>query len=387
MMLVLAQATPSLPPFRDAAIAALVGMFAAIGLYHLVFYGMRRHASENLWFALLSLSVGMLGLCYSAPLFSAIFPGLARFRGMVLAEVVAGVSIALLIRTLFNVRFRWWETAALLAFTGCLPAALILPMPELRVLHYGVDVVVLLGVVILVSRVVVLARGNAPLARLVLGGIAVFGFCVLADLLAEYGAIPWVRLVPGAPGAFWGGFLLLIFTFGVATAQRWTLSEMQAGIDPLTGLASRRVLDDELAAEVERVKAGGRSCLLLIDLDGFKRVNDVHGHVKGDEVLRCVGLLLRQHARPGDLAARLGGEEMAVLLRDVDLPRARELAERLRAAVEVMTVPIPGGALSVTASVGVAAAVPGHDKTALVHAADRALYMAKAQGRNRVIAA
>jgi diguanylate cyclase (GGDEF)-like protein len=250
-----------------------------------------------------------------------------------------------------------------------------------------VDVVVLLGVVILVSRVVILARGNAPLARLVLGGIAVFGFCVLADLLAEYGALPWVQLVPGAPGAFWGGFLLLIFTFGVATAQRWTLSEMQAGIDPLTGLASRRVLDDELAAEVERVKAGGRSCLLLIDLDGFKRVNDVHGHVKGDEVLRCVGLLLRQHARPGDLAARLGGEEMAVLLRDVDLPRARELAERLRAAVEVMTVPIPGGALSVTASVGVAAATPGHDKTALVHAADKALYMAKAQGRNRVIAA
>jgi hypothetical protein len=112
MMLALAQAAPAVPPFRDAAIAALVGMFAAIGLYHLVFYGMRRHASENLWFALLSLSVGLLGLGYSAPLFSAIFPGVARFRAMVVAEVVAGVSIALLIRTLFNVRFRWWETGA-----------------------------------------------------------------------------------------------------------------------------------------------------------------------------------------------------------------------------------------------------------------------------------
>lgn len=383
-MLALAQAAPAAPTVRDPAIAALVGMFAAIGLYHLVFFGIRRRAVENLWFALLCLSIGLLGLAYSRSLLASLLP-LSQLRATVLAEVLAGVSLALLLRTLVNFQFRWWETGALLAFTAMLPAALILPTPELRVLHYAVDLVVLVGLAFLVARIANLARVNAPLARLVLSGIAMFGVTVLADLAAEYQMLPWVRLVPGAPGAFWGGFLLLILVFGVATAQRWATSEAQAGIDPLTGLASRRVLDDELAAEIERVRGGGRSCLLLMDLDRFKRVNDLHGHVKGDEVLRCVGQLLRQHARPGDLPARLGGEELAVLLRDVDLEQARAFAERLRAAVEEMQVPVPGGALGVTASLGLAAATPGHDKTALVHAADQALYLAKRHGRNRVV--
>ena len=165
-----------------------------------------------------------------------------------------------------------------------------------------------------------------------------------------------------------------------------------ARYDGLTDLTNRRTFDTLLAGEVERVKLGlSRECsLLLIDLDRFKLVNDTHGHPAGDEVLRVVAQLLREHVgrmRVGErsVLARYGGEELAVLLPGVGLAGSMRLAEELRAAIEARSILFRGKSLGVTISIG-AAGCPQHGQSTadLVSAADEALYRAKSAGRNRV---
>jgi len=166
-----------------------------------------------------------------------------------------------------------------------------------------------------------------------------------------------------------------------------------AHLDGLTEIPNRRAFDETLAWEWRRVeRSGGEISLLLVDIDHFKRYNDRYGHSVGDECLRQVARVLSEsHARPGDFAARYGGEEFAVILPETTPAGAAHVAERLRTAVsdlELTGVDIPEGA-RVTVSVGVAAIRPGNSTTpaTLIEAADRALYAAKAQGRNRVVIA
>jgi diguanylate cyclase (GGDEF)-like protein len=122
---------------------------------------------------------------------------------------------------------------------------------------------------------------------------------------------------------------------------------------------------------------------VVIDLDHFKALNDRHGHQAGDEVLTAFGATLRRGVRASDFAGRWGGEEFVVLLHDTDLEGAMHVAETLRASFEGLAV--PGVNAHVTASLGVAS-LPDHaaDGPELIRAADRALYRAKAAGRNRV---
>jgi diguanylate cyclase (GGDEF)-like protein len=125
----------------------------------------------------------------------------------------------------------------------------------------------------------------------------------------------------------------------------------------------------------------------MLDIDKFKAVNDTYGHQQGDRVLVEVARVLRRLSRDVDLPARYGGEEMAVVLPQTDVRGAEQGAERMRAAIEAMQIPRldGGGLLPITASFGVAS-FPSQaaDKTALIAAADAALYRAKRGGRNRV---
>ena len=125
--------------------------------------------------------------------------------------------------------------------------------------------------------------------------------------------------------------------------------------------------------------------LCIVDVDLFKPVNDRYGHISGDEVLRQIAELLRGHARSDDLAARIGGEEFALLLSECDATAASTFAERLREAV-ASAVFTPGGEPQrITISIGIAELSPGRDtRAALMAAADAALYRAKSLGRNRV---
>ncbi len=157
--------------------------------------------------------------------------------------------------------------------------------------------------------------------------------------------------------------------------------------DELTGLANRRRFDEELEREITRhSRFGSPLCLLFLDIDHFKRVNDTHGHPEGDVVLRNIADMLTQCVRAVDIPARYGGEEFAVLLPNTPLDAAVMVAERIRATVEATSVGSRDH-LHVTISAG-AAAYPDEAKTAdeLHQVADGRLYRAKEAGRNRVVA-
>ncbi|HEX4719476.1 MAG TPA: diguanylate cyclase [Thermoleophilaceae bacterium] len=164
--------------------------------------------------------------------------------------------------------------------------------------------------------------------------------------------------------------------------------QQQAVTDELTGLFNVRQFHSRLDGEIERAERFGTPLsLVMLDIDKFKSVNDTYGHQQGDRVLVEVARVLRRLSRDVDLPARYGGEEMAVVLPQTDLGGAELGAERMRAAIESMQIPRldGGGLLPITASFGVAA-FPSQatGKTALIAAADAALYRAKRGGRNRV---
>jgi diguanylate cyclase (GGDEF)-like protein len=171
-------------------------------------------------------------------------------------------------------------------------------------------------------------------------------------------------------------------------AQLHRIVERQALVDGLTGLANRRGADETLAAELARAeRLGGPVGLILADVDDFKLVNDRYGHPTGDLVLRDLADTLRATVREIDIAGRWGGEEFAVILPGTDLEGTSQLAERIRVALaEREFVSADGDRLHVTASFGTAAATAATSATALIEAADEALYRAKRSGKNRVYA-
>ncbi len=165
----------------------------------------------------------------------------------------------------------------------------------------------------------------------------------------------------------------------------------RAQVDALTGLRNRAYLDDRLAAEVAASARSGRPLsLVMMDLDHFKNLNDTFGHPFGDLVLQRVGDFLARSVRPCDVACRYGGEELAVILTDTTIAGAHAVAERIRDQVRQLDLAPRGKTVTVTASFGVAeanelASAGGELRpSALLAAADAALYTAKREGRDCV---
>lgn len=167
---------------------------------------------------------------------------------------------------------------------------------------------------------------------------------------------------------------------------------LRAETDGLTGLANRRRFDEALNAEYQRFRRSGAPLtLILLDVDYFKQFNDTHGHLEGDRCLQAVAAVLQQVLhRPADIAARYGGEEFALILPETGVDGALAVAEGLRGKLEELA--IPHGASSIAACVTISVGVATVGDTALasplelVAAADRELYRAKSEGRNRVCA-
>jgi len=160
--------------------------------------------------------------------------------------------------------------------------------------------------------------------------------------------------------------------------------------DQLTGLHNRRYMTSQLDALVRRAAAGGDPvAVLVIDIDHFKKINDSFGHPVGDEVLREFAVRLASNVRAIDLPVRFGGEEFVVVMPDTELEHAHRIAERIRLHVAGSPFRVMGGEelLTITISIGVAASLGESDAPALlIKRADEAMYEAKSQGRNRVIA-
>jgi diguanylate cyclase (GGDEF)-like protein len=192
------------------------------------------------------------------------------------------------------------------------------------------------------------------------------------------------------------------FQIGVHTTIKFAVAdEMEADVqrrmaeaalrEPLTGLYNRRHFQERFAAEVAVARRHERPLsLLVVDVDDFKKVNDRHGHLAGDEVLKTVARALQQGVRIEDTLARFGGEEFVVLVREANLEQAQAAAERLRQLVELArtrwqsvdsTVPV---AIGVTVSIGMAQLGPGDTERDVFEAADQALYTAKRAGKNCV---
>ena len=165
----------------------------------------------------------------------------------------------------------------------------------------------------------------------------------------------------------------------ITNRQREELLQL-ATKDPLTGAGNRRGLDTKLADVVNAYKRSGTpASLILLDLDHFKAVNDIHGHAVGDQILQSITEIINLRIRVTDSLYRIGGEEFVVVLEGADLHRAAHLAEQLRTLVDANEL-VPDHA--VTISLGVAELKPDEIANAWLHRADEALYRAKDSGRN-----
>jgi diguanylate cyclase (GGDEF)-like protein len=176
--------------------------------------------------------------------------------------------------------------------------------------------------------------------------------------------------------------LLAPLTSSLHAVRNWTI----AVTDELTGLSSRRYFETRLAEEwARRERYGGSLAVACFDLDRFKSLNDSLGHAAGDLVLRRLGEIVRATVRSSDVACRHGGEEFAILFPETDSDAARAVAERIRRSLAEENFQFDGRPFRMTVSAGVAEASRATDRERLMHLADKALYVAKEKGRDRVL--
>lgn len=182
---------------------------------------------------------------------------------------------------------------------------------------------------------------------------------------------------------------IIVKTLGVALKHYLNIKRLEddVALDPLTGCYNRREFDRLVRHHIASAKRHGRDLsIVMFDVDHFKHVNDAYGHPAGDAVLQTISTAVLNAIRKEDYLARYGGEEFIVVLPDTKMPRAMELAQRLRGTIEQLEITIPGGRkLHKTASFGVATLHDHDEKDSLVAAADMMLYQAKSAGRNRVM--
>ncbi len=155
--------------------------------------------------------------------------------------------------------------------------------------------------------------------------------------------------------------------------------------DPLTGVNNRMSLNDILRREVDLShRHGNPLSVIMLDADQFKAINDVHGHLVGDTALKALSGCIKATVRDSDIVFRYGGEEFLIVLSNTDMEGACLLAERLRSSVQTLTIRNDGSSIRMSVSLGVATLEPGDDSIRLLQRADRAMYEAKAAGRNGV---
>nr|WP_229259382.1 GGDEF domain-containing protein [Duganella aceris] len=323
-------------------------------------------------------------------------PSLPVVVDNILGYGVIGFGIALVLRGLrvhFSSTLSWRTVAVITAIALLVPAYYTLVTPSLRArLCFSGFYFAILNWMC--------AATIARHGRLRVTGISVAGFSVLGVGLLLRGMHMLLHPDPAdsASSLVMGLSTLAIplaqicIAFGLIMMVSWRYSERLrrlSTLDALTGALNRAGLEIQGKRVGLRALRGGRSlAVIMIDVDYFKVINDSHGHPVGDEVLRHLARLLKMELRPHDLMARFGGEEFVLVLDDVNLAAAINVAERLRARIEREMVELDKLSVRYTASMGVVCSDEhGYDLIRLISAGDAAMYEAKRAGRNRVVGA
>jgi diguanylate cyclase (GGDEF)-like protein len=216
---------------------------------------------------------------------------------------------------------------------------------------------------------------------------------VFSAIVIGSGALAGFQL--GRQGRIVAAVAIALTMSGVAALAAWLLTrrmrtaERAALRDPLTGLPNRQLLDDRIDQALARSRRTGESfALLVIDLDGFKGINDTHGHAAGDACLQHFTLMAQTRLRPGDMLARTGGDEFCVVLPSSTLREGVVIARRVLEVCRADAAECAGGDIPISVSIGVAqwTRSMGAFPDRLIAAADHALYEAKRDGRNRFAA-
>jgi diguanylate cyclase (GGDEF)-like protein len=233
------------------------------------------------------------------------------------------------------------------------------------------------------------SRSDVLFSSLVITGVSTVCAVVLTACVTHANSRA-VELTALRNAAAIGAVIAFVISYPVIDAVRHILKskrsiERLAMTDDLTGLSNRRAL---LAAAEQAIADADRAALppalLIVDLDYFKRVNDVYGHRAGDHALQAAAQALVRSVRDIDLVGRLGGEEFVVLLAAADAETARRAAESARAAIAATRVTTPSGEIALTASIGYTPLAAGDSVSAALQRADEALYAAKRAGRNQI---
>lgn len=288
------------------------------------------------------------------------------------------VGVVVLVHDLLPMRFRTLPVAAIEV-----AAALALITALLLLTGYGASPFVYTYDLVAVA---VALAGGGPVALSVaaLATLCYLGVLWVDPSLDAYTGADYLRFTLNV-ASIW----LLAYLAGVfASAERRVRTAVvkMSRIDPLTGLFNRSQLFLGLEQEVQRTRRSERGfCLLMVDLDGLKAVNDTLGHHRGDEVLRLLGGVIRRSIRTLDNAYRLGGDEFLVLLPETDFAGAFVVAEKIRSGAEEVGLTAGGGELFTSVSIGlVSCPEDGRTGEELMIAADRAMYQAKSLGKNQI---
>jgi diguanylate cyclase (GGDEF)-like protein len=280
--------------------------------------------------------------------------------------------------------YGWLAAGAAIWLLSVIPLPYLERVPYFRAAVYGLCMATGCGLAIW-AIVRKKARRNAADKML----MATFAFAGVSELLLTM--LTFVH--PNGAGDIWSirGITvpLTLVGLGIFVLQSYALDSIDelnrlSETDALTELMNRRAFNERLEQTIETAKRYHRPlCLVIADLDNFKRINDRFGHTAGDDVLVAFAQLLREQSRSVDAVARIGGEEFAIIMPESSVDHVLEYAERMRAATEAR---VRMQEETVTASFGIAdAADCSYDSRALIAAADAALYAAKAAGRNRVL--
>jgi len=353
--------------------------------------GLKRSELRQLGWAAQALCAGFL--CF------ALRPWLPGWLSLLGANLLLMVGLALFDAAvswhLLNRRLPPWHHVLLAAAALTVPFVLDVATP----LRAGV-MSAAMAVLLLPATVTALSRGWR----------GELSFRVVALMLLLASAALWLRVAyaawwasvghaAGEEALFWSGAIFMLafmavlaagFAFVLAGFERMA-SQMRklASVDGLTGAFNHNTTVSLLAHSLERSRRENQPVsFVMLDLDHFKLVNDHHGHVVGDTVLRSVAACARARLRGSDVLGRLGGEEFGLVLPATGAAGANHLAEQVRLAVEALELKGDGGKpLRVTLSAGVAEAARSDTPETLMHLADKALYQAKQKGRNRVVVA